>query len=332
MENRTIYLKSRPKGEPTSENFEIAASAIPTVRPGTLLYRTLFLSVDPYLRGRMNEGKSYIPPFAIGAPIDSRFVGEVIESKMQEFPKGTIVAGMGPWSHFALSGGEGLSKIPNGVPPSSVLGVLGMPGLTAYVGLLDIGKPKAGETVVVSAAAGAVGSAVIQLAKLRGCRAIGIAGGKEKCSYVVNDLGADACIDHRADNIPEELRRHCPNGIDVYFDNVGGETLKAALANLRDHARIPLCGMISQYNAEKVPPGPSLFPLLVHKALIQGFIVTDHWNRIPELYRELAPLVQSGRFKYREDILKGLENAPEALQRVLRGQNFGKQLVQVAEL
>ncbi len=330
MKNLTIALKSRPRGEPVPENFDLKEDAVPAVPPGSLLYRTLFLSVDPYLRGRMNEGKSYAPPFAVGAPFVSGFVGEVLRSDNEKFKTGDLVTGMGPWSRFAVSDGTGLAPVPAGVPPSTVLGVLGMPGLTAYVGLVDIGKPKAGETVVVAAASGAVGSAVIQLAKLRGCRAVGIAGGETKCAYVTRELGADACIDYRKENVRDALKRECPKGIDVYFENVGGEIFAAVLANLADHARIPLCGMIADYNAEKAPPGPGLLPLLVHRATIQGFIVGEHWDRIGAYHAEAIPLLKAGKLKYREDIAQGLEKAPDALIGLLQGKNFGKQLVQVS--
>ncbi len=295
-----------------------------------MIYETLFLSVDPYLRGRMNEGKSYIEPFALGEPVSSGYVGRVLESNLAQYQPGDLLTGMGPWARYGTSDGHGVAPVAGELPPSSLLGVLGMPGLTAYVGLLDIGQAKAGETVVVSAAAGAVGSVVIQLAKHRGCRVVGIAGGEKKCKYVTEELGADFCIDYRNEDVEKSLKRHCPRGIDVYFENVGGEIFAAVLANLADHARIPLCGMISEYNAKNIPAGPNLRPLLARKAMIQGFIVMEHWDRHAAFVTEIGPLVASGKFKYREDVVQGLEKAPEALLRVLRGENFGKQLVKVA--
>jgi NADPH-dependent curcumin reductase CurA len=327
--NRTIHLKSRPHGEPTLADFETRDEPVPEPGPSQLLYRTTHLSLDPYLRGRMNEGKSYIEPFALGAPIVSGFVGQVVRSNLPAYAPGDLVTGMGPWSHHGLSDGRGLAKLPRDTPPSAALGVLGMPGLTAYVGLIDIGRVKPGETVVVSAASGAVGGVVVQLAKLRDCRVIGVAGRADKCDYVTKELGADACIDYHASDVAAELRRLCPKGIDVYFDNVGGAVLDAVLKNLRDHARIALCGMISEYNAETSPPGPNLRPLLANKALIQGFIVGEHLQRRQAFLEELVPLVRSGKVKHKEDVTKGLDNAPRGLIGLLRGENFGKALVEL---
>jgi NADPH-dependent curcumin reductase CurA len=327
--NRTIYLRSRPHGEPTLANFEVRDEPVPTPGPSQLVYRTTHLSLDPYLRGRMNEGKSYIEPFQLGAPMASGFVGQVVRSNLPAYSPGDLVTGMGPWSHHGVSDGRGLTKLPPGMPPSSALGVLGMPGLTAWVGLVDIARVKAGETVVVSAASGAVGAVVVQLAKLRDCRVVGVAGRADKCAYVTDQLGADACIDYRKDDVAAELRRLCPKGIDVYFDNVAGAVLDAVLKNLRDHARIALCGMISEYNAEASPAGPNLRPLLANKAMIQGFIVGEHLSRRQAFLDELLPLVRSGRVKHREDVTKGLDNAPRGLIGLLRGENFGKALVEL---
>lgn len=328
--NRTVLLKSRPQGEAGLDNFEIKESSLPEIGSGEFLYRTSFLSVDPYLRGRMNAGKSYIAPFEIGGPIVSALVGEVVRSENPKFRPGMHVSGMGSWSEYGLTDGSGFTLIEKGLPISTVLGVLGMPGLTAFVGLVDIGRPKAGETVVISAASGAVGAVAVQLAKLRGCRTIGIAGGEKKCAYVVKELGADACIDYRRENLRDALKRHCPKGIDVYFENVGGETFSAVLENLADYARIPLCGLISEYNVKEAPAGPSLRSVLAHKAMIQGFIAVDHWHRLPVFHAEVAPLLKAGKFRHREDIAEGLDNAPDALLRVLKGLNFGKQLVRLS--
>lgn len=329
MNNLTITLASRPEGEPTSANFGHVESKPPETSSGTFVYRTRFISLDPYLRGRMSDQKSYAQPFAVGSPMVSGFVGEVVESQNEKFKKGDLVSGLGPWTQLAVSDGKGLHKVPKDLPPTSVLGVLGMPGLTAYVGLLDIGRARAGETVVVAAASGAVGAVVGQLAKIKGCRVIGIAGGTDKCSYVKEELGFDECIDYRTQDVGEALRRFCPKGIDVNFENVGGKILAAVMQNLADGARIALCGMISEYNIDPAPAGPNLRPLLVHKASIQGFIVSDHGNRLPAFLEEMVPLVRAGRIKMKEDIVRGLERAPEAFIGLLNGKNFGKLLVEI---
>jgi NADPH-dependent curcumin reductase CurA len=331
-DNLSVHLIARPHGEPNLENFSFVKSACPPVPPGGLIYETMFLSVDPYLRGRMNDVKSYVPPFQLGAPIESGFVGKVLESENEKFKSGDLVFGMGPWSHFTATDGKNLSRLPPEFPPSHWLGVLGMPGLTAFVGLFDIGQAKRDETVVVSAAAGAVGSLVVQLAKQTGCKVVGIAGGKAKCDYVKNDLRADFVIDYKNENVLKSLVERVPDGVDVYFDNVGGEILSAVLSHLKDHARISLCGMISEYNAKEPPPGPNLRPLLSKKASIRGFIVSEHWERRAAFVAEVAPRVMAGEITCREDVINGLENAPAALFRVLSGKNFGKQIVKVDAL
>jgi NADPH-dependent curcumin reductase CurA len=329
--NRQVRLKSRPVGEPKRDDFELVEAPMPTPGPGQVLSRTIYLSLDPYMRGRMNEARSYAPSVDLGQVMVGATVGEVVESRYAGLAKGDLVLGYDGWQEYAVAPGPGLRKLdPHAAPISTALGVLGMPGMTAYVGLLDIGRPKPGETVVVSAAAGAVGSAVGQIARFKGCRAVGIAGGPVKCDHVVKDLGFDAAVDYRAGDLFTALKRACPDGIDVYFDNVGGDVLKAVLRQINRGARIPLCGIIAQYNAPELPPGPNLGPVLVNRALIQGFIVSDHVERMPEFLRECGEWVRTGRLKYREDVVDGLERSPEAFIGLLRGENLGKRLVRVS--
>jgi NADPH-dependent curcumin reductase CurA len=338
MTNRRVLLKSRPVGEPKPTDFEIADSPAPKPQDGEILVRTIWLSLDPYMRGRMNDVKSYAASVELGQPMVGGTVGEVVESRDAAFAPGDFVLSYGGWQtyHVAKSAGArvgafGPMKLdPKAAPISTALGVLGMPGMTAYVGLYDLGQPKPGETVVVSAAAGAVGSAVGQLAKIRGCRAIGIAGSKDKCEYVVRELGFDACVSYRTPDLAAELRDACPKGIDVYFDNVGGDVLKAVLRLVNPFARIPLCGIISQYNATELPAGPNLAPVLVNRVTIRGFIVSDHVDRMPQFLADCARWVREGRLKYREDIVEGLDRAPEAFIGLLRGRNTGKMLVKVS--
>jgi NADPH-dependent curcumin reductase CurA len=283
------------------------------------------------MRGRMSDAPSYATPVALGGVMCGHTVSEIVESRHPDFRAGDIVAGYDGWQQFAVSNGTDVRKIDaKAVPITTALGILGMPGLTAYVGLIDIGAPNPGETVVVSAASGAVGSVVGQLAKIRGCRAVGIAGSEQKCRYVVNDLGFDACVDYKRDDFLPSLAAACPTGVDIYFDNVGGSILSAVLRLLNRGARIPLCGLISEYNATTNPGGPNLRPLLVHRAMIKGFIVSDHNDRFPAFIQECAPLVASGRFTYRFDVIDGLEAAPEALIGLFQGRNFGKLLVRVS--
>jgi NADPH-dependent curcumin reductase len=279
----------------------------------------------------MREGRSYAPSVDLGQVMVGGTVSEVVASRYAGLAEGDLVLGYDGWQEYAVSPGRSLRKLdPRAAPISTALGVLGMPGMTAYVGLLDIGRPRPGETVVVSAAAGAVGSAVGQIARIKGCRAVGIAGGRVKCDHVVKDLGFDAAVDYRTGDLFTALQQACPDGIDVYFDNVGGDILNAVLRQINRGARIPLCGIISQYNATELPPGPNLAPLLVNRALIQGFIVSDHAERLPDFLRDGGAWVREGRLKYREDIVDGLERAPEAFIGLLRGKNLGKLIVQVA--
>ena len=329
--NRQIRLKSRPIGEPKPGDFELAEAPIPSPGDGQVLSRTIYLSLDPYMRGRMNEGRSYAASVELGQVMVGATVSEVVESRFGGLARGDLVLGYDGWQEYAVAPGAGLRKLdPRAAPISTALGVLGMPGMTAYVGLLDIGRPKPGETVVVSAAAGAVGSAVGQIARIKGSRAVGIAGGPVKCDHVVKELGFDAAVDYRAGDLATALRHACPNGIDVYFDNVGGDILQAVLRQINRGARIPLCGIISQYNATELPPGPNLAPVLVNRALIQGFIISDHGDRMPEFLRDCGEWVRTGRLKYREDVVEGLERAPDAFIGLLRGENLGKLIVRVA--
>jgi len=329
--NRQIRLKSRPNGMPSAANFEFVDAPMPSLSDGDVLRRTTYLSLDPYMRGRMSEGPSYAAPVDLEAVMCGHTVSEVVESRNPGFQAGDVVAGYDGWQQYAASNGKDLRKLdPAGVPISTAIGVLGMPGATAYVGLLDIGQPKPGETVVVSAASGAVGSIVGQLAKVKGCRAIGVAGSAEKCRYVVEELGFDACINYKTDDLVPALRAACPQGIDIYFENVGGKVFAAVLRVLNRNARIPLCGMIAEYNATSDPGGPNLRPLLVHRAMIKGFIVSDHNDRLPAFLNEMTPLVRDGRIKYREDIVDGLDAAPSALIGLFEGRNFGKMLVRVS--
>ncbi len=329
--NHQIRLKSRPVGTPGPANFEPFDGPMPVVSDGEVLRRTIYLSLDPYMRGRMSDAPSYAPPVNVGDVMGGHTVSEVVESRHTAFNAGDIVTGYDGWQQYAVSNGKDLRKLdPKGLPISTAIGVLGMPGLTAYVGLLDIGQPKPGETVVVSAASGAVGSVVGQLARIKGCRAVGIAGSSEKCRYVVDQLGFDACVNYKTDELLPALGAACPGGVDVYFESVGGAVFAAVLRVINVGARIPLCGMISQYNATEIPGGPNLRPLLVKRALIKGFIVSDHADRTPAFLQECVPLVNAGRLKYREHLVHGLDRAPSAFVGLLEGRNFGKLLVQVS--
>ena len=329
--NQQIRLKSRPTGEPTADNFEVADAPVPQTKDGEVLRRTIYLSLDPYMRGRMSDAASYATPVKIGDVMGGHTVSEVIESRNPAFKPGDFVTGYDGWQAYGVSAGQDLRKLdPKAVPISTAIGVLGMPGMTAFVGLMDIGQPKPGETVVVSAASGAVGAVVGQLAKIRGCRAVGIAGSADKCTYVVEQLGFDACINYKTDELVPALKAACPDGVDIYFENVGGAVFAAILRVINKGARIPLCGIISEYNATGNPAGPNLRPLLVQRALIKGFIVSDHPDRAPAFLQEVAPLVMSGRIKFREDIVDGLANAPDAFIGLLQGKNFGKLMVRVS--
>jgi len=332
--NRRVLLKSRPQGEPTPANFDVVEAAIPEPQDGEYLSRTIWMSLDPYMRGRMAETKGYAANVNLGDAMGGGTVGQVVKSKNSRFKEGDFVAEYSGWQSYAVSNGAMSMKLdPDAAPLSTALSVLGMPGMTAWWGLMQIGKPKAAETVVVSAASGAVGSVVGQLARLHGCRAVGIAGGKDKCDYVVNELGFDACVDYRAAgaNLFKEIRAAAPKGIDVYFENVGGAVQAAVVPQLNDFARVPLCGLISQYNEMQMSPGPDWRLLLVKRATVTGFIVSDHFGQMDGFWKEVPAAVKAGRIKYREDIVQGIENAPEAFIGLLKGKNFGKLLVQVSD-
>ncbi len=334
---RRIVLASRPVGEPKPGDFRLEEYPVPQPGSGEVLLRTLWLSLDPYMRGRMSDAPSYAKPVGIGEVMEGGTVSEVAASNTDGFTRGDIVLSRAGWQTHALSNGAGLRKLdPKLAPVSTALGVLGMPGMTAYSGLLEIGKPQAGETVVVAAASGAVGSVVGQIARIKGARAVGIAGGADKCRYVADELGFDDCIDHRAPDFAARLKGACPKGIDVYFENVGGAVFDAVLPLLNPFARIPVCGLIAQYNATELPPGPNRLPLLMRNVLtkrltVRGFIVTDFAAHLDDFLRDVSQWVREGRVKYREDIVQGLENAPATLIGLLKGKNFGKQLVRVSE-
>ena len=334
--NRQIVLASRPSGKPESANFRLDETAIPVPEDGQVLCKTIYLSLDPYMRGRMNAGKSYAPPVEIDEVMGAGTVGQVIESNNSKFNAGDFVFGYGGWQEFWVQNGTELKKVdPQLAPISTATGVLGMPGVTAYTGLLNIGKPKKGETVVVAAASGAVGSVVGQIARLKGARAVGIAGSAEKCKYVTEELGFDACVNHNSPEFAEALKVACADGIDVYFENVGGKVFETVSPLFNDFARIPVCGIISAYNATELPPGPNLTPLLMRDILVKrltfrGFIVWDYASQEKEALTELANWIKEGKLHYREDIVDGLENAPEAFIGLLEGKNFGKLVVRVS--
>jgi hypothetical protein len=330
MENKRVLLASRPAGWVTEANFRIDSAAVPKPKDGEVLVKNLWLSLDPYMRGRMNDAKSYAAKQEIGEVMIGGTVGEVVESKNPRFAAGDKVVGMFGWQQYGCSNGAGLNKIDTSrVPASAYLGVLGMPGVTAWVGLLDICQPKAGETVVVSAASGAVGSVVGQIARLKGCRAVGIAGGKAKCDYVVKELGFDACVDYKAGRLNEDLKAATPDGIDCYFENVGGEILDAVLRRMNAFSRIAVCGLISQYNATE-PYGVKTFQsILTNRIKVQGFIVSDRMELWAKALPDLIGWVAGGRIKYRESVAQGIENAPKAFIGLLKGENFGKQLVKI---
>jgi NADPH-dependent curcumin reductase CurA len=330
--NRQILLKSRPKGPPGTDNFELVERKVPEPGEGQMLLRTLYLSLDPYMRGRMNDTKSYAKPAELGQPMVGGTVSEVVASRNPKFVVGDIVLASAGWQDYALSDGAGGRKLdPTAAPLSTALGILGMPGMTAYCGLLEIGQPKPGETVVVAAASGAVGSAVGQIAKIKGARAVGVAGGAAKCRFVVEELGFDACIDHRAPDLAAQLAAACPKGVDVYFENVGGAVQQAVWPLLNDFARVPVCGVIAQYNATAPSPGPDIATILRKRLLVRGFIVWDFAAKQGDFLRDVAAWIREGKLKYREDIVEGLEKAPQAFLGLLEGKNFGKLVVKVAD-
>ncbi|ASM98717.1 TPA: NADP-dependent oxidoreductase [Vibrio vulnificus] len=333
--NRQIVLASRPVGAPTAENFALKQSDIPTPAQGEMLLRSVYLSLDPYMRGRMSDAKSYAEPVGIDEVMVGGTVCQVEVSNHAEFEVGEWVLAYTGWQDYTISNGEGLIKLGKQPShPSYALGVMGMPGFTAYMGLLDIGQPKEGDTLVVAAATGAVGSMVGQIGKLKGCRVIGIAGGEEKCQFAKETLGFDECIDHKATDFAEQLAKVCHNGIDIYFENVGGKVFDAVMPLLNTGARIPLCGLISQYNATSLPEGPDRMSMLMAQLLIkrikmQGFIIFDDYgHRYGEFAADMSQWLAQGKIHYREHLVQGLENAPDAFIGLLEGKNFGKMVVQ----
>ncbi len=334
--NRRIVMAARPEGAPQDGDFRLEETAVPEPGAGELLCRTLYLSLDPYMRGRMAAAKSYAPRVELGELMAGGAVSEVLRSNIPDFQPGDIVFAYSGWQDYWTAGAQGLRKLdPEIAPISTALGVLGMPGMTAYTGLYNIGQPKAGETLVVAAASGPVGSLVGQIAKIEGLRVVGIAGAAEKCAYVTGELGFDACLNHREAGFAENLAEACPDGIDIYWENVGGAVFEAVLPRLNRFARVPVCGLISQYNATELPPGPDRIPqlmraVLTNRLLIRGFIVWDFADQETEFRDTVAGWLRDGRIKYREDIVDGLENAPRAFQGLLQGRNFGKQVIRVA--
>ncbi|SHF12206.1 hypothetical protein SAMN05444339_103346 [Loktanella atrilutea] len=332
-----IVLASRPDGKPTTDNFRTETVTLPAIEDGEFLVRVIWLSLDPYMRGRMDDAKSYAKPVALGDVMEGGTVAEVIESRNSDFPVGKIVAGSFGWTTHAISNGDGVRIVdPDMAPISTAQGVLGMPGITAWVGLNDIGRAKDGETIVVSAATGAVGGMVGQLAKAKNMRVIGVAGGPEKCDYAIKELGYDLCLDHHAHDaksLGKAIAKAAPDGVDVYFESVGGKTLEAVLGNMNIHGRIAVCGMIAWYSGQGVKdaqPLPAVWRnILTKRLLVEGFIIFEHFHKFPDFMAQVGPMVGDGRITYREDIAEGLENAPQAFIDMLGGGNFGKQMVRV---
>ncbi|MDQ3616083.1 MAG: NADP-dependent oxidoreductase [Actinomycetota bacterium] len=338
MQSTQIRLAARPVGEPDDSVFETATVDLPAVEEGQVLLRTVYLSLDPYLRGRMSAAKSYAAPLEVGDVLMGGTVSEVMESRHLEYETGDMVLSYSGWQTHAVADSKGIRKLdPQDAPVSTALGVLGMPGFTAYAGLLEIGRPKAGETVVVAAATGPVGSAVGQIAKTRGARAVGIAGGPEKCRALLEEFSFDAAVDHRSAGFVNELRAAAPDGIDVYFENVGGPVTDAVLPLLNTYARVPVCGLVAGYNATSAPEGADRLPAFLGQVLtksltVRGFI-QDEFRRShgPDFVRDMGGWVRDGSVRYREDVVEGLDSAPEAFRGLLRGANFGKVLVRVGD-
>ncbi len=332
--NRSWRLAARPEGHVRESDFEWREEPVPALEDGQFLVRNVYLSLDPANRGWMNDRKTYVDPVGIGDVMRGGTIGVVEESRHPDFEVGSVVQGSIGWQDLQVTGGQGVTRLPaeEGMPLTAYLGLFGHIGMTAYFGLLDIGKPRAGETLVVSAAAGAVGSLVGQIGKIKGCRVVGIAGGEEKCRWITEELGLDAAVDYKSQPVYETLKKHCPDGIDVYFENVGGEILDAVLAQINQGARIALCGMISQYNATERVPGPYNFiNLLMKRARVEGFIVFDYMSRTREAMTDLTNWFAAGKIKYRVDVVDGLENALAALGKLFDGTNEGKLIVQVSE-
>ena len=335
--NRQVLLNAHPVGFPVDTDFKMVEVSVPDPAPGELVIRTIYLSLDPYMRGRMNPGASYAKPVELGAVMEAGTVGQVVASKHERFGEGDLVLSAGGWQEFAISDGRGVRKLDQAIAPlSTALGVLGMPGMTAYAGLLEVGELQVGDNVVVSAASGAVGAVVGQIAKIKGHRVIGVAGARKKCDYVTGELGFDACVSHYSDTLVDDLKMVCPAGIDLYFENVGGKVFEAVLPLLNQFARVPVCGRIANYNMTSPPDGPNAVPhlmgmVLVRRLRIRGFIVWDHSHLEADFVREMGGWVRSRQLKYREDIVEGIDEAVGAFQGLLRGDNFGKLLVRVSD-
>lgn len=334
--NRRIVLASRPEGAPAAENFRLEEVEKPVPGEGEVLLRSIYLSLDPYMRGRMSDAPSYAPPVDIDTVMVGGTVCQVEQSRHPDFTQGDWVLAYSGWQLYAISDGADLTRLgKNPERPSFALGVLGMPGFTAYMGLLDIGKPRQGETLVVAAATGPVGSTVGQIGKIKGCRVVGVAGGPEKCSYARKTLGFDECLDHKAPDFAEQLQQACAEGIDIYYENVGGKVFDAVLPLLNTGARIPVCGLVSRYNATKLPDGPDrlsalMATILIKRLKVQGFIIFDDYgHRFDEFARDMREMLGAGKIHYREHRVEGLENAPQAFMGMLKGENFGKLVVQV---
>jgi NADPH-dependent curcumin reductase CurA len=329
--NHRILFNLRPAGPPAPESFGADTTAVPTPGPGQLLSRTLYLSLDPYYRAAMQGSAESSLRLNPGDVMGGETVAQVVESRHPEYRPGEYIVARNGWQQFALSSGQGVRRLdPNRAPISTALGVLGMPGLAGYTGLIYMGEPRPGQTVLVSAATGPVGGTAGQAARIVGARAVGIAGSDEKCDYAVRELGYVACINYRSSDLAAQIRSVCPDGVDVYFDNVGGDVLATVLKFLAPHARVILCGMSEAYNTEVPPPGPFLGPFLSARATLRGIVVSDHLHRLPELEKVVGGWIRAGRFRYKEDVTDGLASAPEAFCRLVRGENFGKALVRVA--
>ena len=334
--NRKLVLAQRPKGEPTKDTLKLVEEAIPTAADNQMLLRTEYLSLDPYMRGRMSDAPSYAAPVEIGDAMVGGTVAQVVTSNVEGFAAGDWVLSFNGWQDYALSDGTGVTNLGESPEhPSWALGILGMPGFTAWAGLIQIGAPKPGETIAVAAATGPVGATVGQIGKLLGCRVVGIAGGDEKCTYAVEELGFDACLNHKADDFQEQLTNACPEGIDVYFESVGGKVLDAVMPLLNSNARVPVCGLVSQYNATELPEGPDrmnwlMGQILRKKIKVQGFIIFDDFGHLyPDFAKEMSVWVEGNKISYKEEMIDGLENAPEAFVGLLKGENFGKRVIRV---
>ena len=334
---KRIILAKRPRAMPTEEHLKLESMAIPSPAEGQMLLRTLYLSLDPYMRGRMSAAKSYVEPVSVGDPMEGGTVSEVLESRVEGFQPGDIVLSHSGWQTHALSDGSVERKIDPGQAPLSYhLGIMGMPGFTAYVGLLELGRPEAGETVVVSAASGAVGQVVGQIARQKGCRVVGAAGSEAKCAYLEDTLGLDAAVNHRAGDFPEALAEACPAGIDIYFESVGGRVLNAVMPLMNEFSRMPVCGLIAHYNDATAPPGPDHLPgfmrtVLTKRVTVRGFIQFDFARLRPRFLEDMAAWLREGQMVYKEDVVSGLENAVTAFQGLLEGRNFGKLVIKMAE-